>query len=97
MRGVFDKHTNHTMSALAAGSFAGTMSWGVVYPCDVIKTEIQAGTGGTTSISQVCKNLYKESGYKAFFRGIGPTLVRAVPVNGITFLCYEKMKMSMEF
>ncbi len=33
---------------------------------------------------------YRKFGASFFFRGLGTTLVRAVPVNAVTFLIYEE-------
>lgn len=88
-----------TSSTVVSGGLAGCCSWSVVYPLDVIKTNIQvnrfisigsaAKEGGIVDTAAL---LYQRNGPKAFFRGIGPTMMRAFPVNGITFLCYEKLK-----
>jgi solute carrier family 25 (mitochondrial carnitine/acylcarnitine transporter), member 20/29 len=74
-----------------AGGCAGATSWVVVYPIDVVKTTIQT-KHPDKSVLQVSKIIYKSYGVNAFFRGMGTTVTRAFPVNGITFLGYEKLK-----
>ena len=85
-----------TTSTVVAGGFAGCCSWSVVYPLDVIKTNIQVHSfisgSNQGGILQTARALYQKSGYQTFYRGIGPTMMRAFPVNGITFLCYENLK-----
>jgi hypothetical protein len=83
----------YTSTALG-GSFAGICSWGVVYPADVIKTYVQTASsnGPVLSSWQVTKKLFKKQGWQVFFRGLGPALARAIPVNAVTFLCYEEFK-----
>jgi len=85
-----------TTSTVVAGGLAGCCSWFVVYPLDVIKTNIQVHSfisgGNQGGIVQTARALYQKSGYQTFYRGIGPTMMRAFPVNGITFLCYENLK-----
>ena len=85
-----------TTSTVVAGGLAGCCSWSVVYPLDVIKTNIQVHSfisgGNQGGILQTARALYQKSGYQTFYRGIGPTMMRAFPVNGITFLCYENLK-----
>jgi solute carrier family 25 carnitine/acylcarnitine transporter 20/29 len=33
--------------------------------------------------------IYSELGIRGFFRGFGPTMLRAFPANAATFLAYE--------
>lgn len=96
-----EKHPSN-LATMAAGGLAGTMSWLVVYPVDVIKTVTQVATdspvaGNLKSYKDmnswevgVC--LYRRYGAKVFFRGLGPTLLRAFPVNATTFFFYEEFK-----
>ena len=84
-----------------SGGFAGAASWVSVYPLDVIKTHIQiapatspksAFSFATVNVAQV---LYRNHGISVFFRGIGVTMIRAFPVNGVTFYVYEYLKKKM--
>jgi solute carrier family 25 (mitochondrial carnitine/acylcarnitine transporter), member 20/29 len=43
-------------------------------------------------IISVARRLYGKHGIGVFFNGLGTTVLRAFPVNGITFLGYEKLK-----
>ncbi|XP_065681616.1 mitochondrial basic amino acids transporter isoform X1 [Hydra vulgaris] len=77
------------MSLLIAGGLAGTISWAVCYPVDVLKTLIQADghLPHSERKSMMCyaKNLYIQGGFSAFTRGINTTLLRAFPVNAVVF------------
>ncbi|XP_065660537.1 mitochondrial basic amino acids transporter-like isoform X2 [Hydra vulgaris] len=77
------------MSLLIAGGLAGTISWAVCYPVDVLKTLIQADGhlphNERKSMMYYAKNLYIQGGFSAFTRGINTTLLRAFPVNAIVF------------
>ncbi|CAH1154335.1 unnamed protein product [Phaedon cochleariae] len=73
---------------LFAGGFAGVVSWTVTYPVDAIKSRIQVD--GITSTKYAgaydcLKKTVKSSGLTSLFRGLTPTLVRAFPVNAVTF------------
>ncbi len=35
---------------------------------------------------------FKEEGFRTFFKGLGVTLLRAFPVNGIGFLTFEYLQ-----
>ena len=78
---------------VAAGSVAGIATWISTYPFDVLKSAIQTAPSTTPphqlKIWHVAKTNYKQYGPSYFFRGLGPTLVRAVPVSAVTFLVYE--------
>jgi solute carrier family 25 carnitine/acylcarnitine transporter 20/29 len=78
----------NTFDLLMAGGLSGFAAWVPAYPQDVIKSNFQNDLR-YKSIGQVVRTLYKRSGPKAFFNGIGPTLVRAFPANAATFFAYE--------
>ena len=84
-----------TSSILMAGGAAGMASWVPVYPLDVIKTYIQSNPQDKRGMLSVAAGLLKDYGPKVFFRGIGPVILRALPVNGATFYVYEDVKTRM--
>lgn len=71
---------------LMAGGLAGVACWLPCIPQDVIKSRAQ--TTGMSSIN-AAKEIYKLYGMKGFYRGFGPTVVRAFPANAVTFVVYE--------
>ncbi|KAF8270714.1 mitochondrial carrier domain-containing protein [Lactarius quietus] len=79
---------------LLAGGAAGVLGWVVTFPFDVLKTRMQAHiplsrtrmADGTWSTARA---MYAESGSRVFWRGLAPTLVRAVPVNMAVFGTFE--------
>lgn len=75
-------------AVLAAGGAAGIAMWIPVFPVDTIKSRLQSAEGRPT-ISGTISGLYRNGGLKAFFPGIGPAMLRAVPANAATFLGYE--------
>lgn len=78
-----------------AGGLTGALTWAVVYPFDVIKTQIQTAPVNTPqherTIAAVTAKIVKEHGWKRLFRGLSVTCLRAFPVNGIIFPVYEYM------
>ena len=78
---------------LVSGALAGVLSWVLALPVDVVKSQIQAAPvgapAGSTRIGHVTRRLYREGGLPIFFRGLVPCLVRAAPVNAVTFLGFE--------
>lgn len=75
---------------LMAGGFAGTFSWVISFPIDVVKSRLQCdGIDGKPKYSgafDCTKQSYKAEGLKFFTRGLGPTLLRAFPMNAVCFL-----------
>ncbi|OQR85430.1 Mitochondrial Carrier (MC) Family [Achlya hypogyna] len=92
-RSLITKRVDDTTSMLVAGGAAGVISWGLVYPIDVVKSCIQTLPGDSTatekSMRYQVQRLIKEQGYKPFTKGLGTTLLRAFPVNAVTFFVYE--------
>lgn len=86
------------LSTIFAGGFAGCACWALVYPLDVIKTNIQISTESSKellSIKNVAKTLYRKGGLPSLFVGFTPTMARAFSVNGIVFICYEFIKIEL--
>eukprot|EP00128_Syssomonas_multiformis_P000038 Colp12_sorted_trinity150504_noHs@35808 len=78
---------------MVAGGVAGSIAWAVCYPFDVIKTRLQAGYTGTPSygggVVSCAVNSVKAEGVGVLFKGIGITVLRAFPVNAVTFAIYD--------
>jgi solute carrier family 25 carnitine/acylcarnitine transporter 20/29 len=74
------------------GGLAGEVLWLSSYPLDVIKSKMQTdGFGAQQKFSTMrdCfKKTYAVEGLGGFWKGIGPTLLRAMPVSAGTFLTY---------
>lgn len=71
-----------------SGGCAGIAAWLPCYPQDVIKSVIQSSPT-KLSLLQAIKHIHNSSGYRGFFKGFGPTMLRAFPANAATFLGYE--------
>jgi hypothetical protein len=78
---------------LSAGSVAGIATWISTYPLDVLKSIIQTSPPSTPAAEKkmlhVARVNYARYGAGFFFKGLAPTLLRAVPVSAVTFLVYE--------
>jgi solute carrier family 25 carnitine/acylcarnitine transporter 20/29 len=86
-------HAQAMTSAAVAGGMAGCLTWGVIYPTDLIKTRIQTmpldATPRELGMWRVCSEVVSKYGWRSLFRGLSVTLIRAFPVNGTIFPVYE--------
>ena len=76
---------------MISGSLSGTLAWIVIFPIDVVKSSIQRNALKYKSTwSEVLKSRSKH-GYGFLYRGLYPTLIRAVPLHALNFLIYENV------
>ena len=71
---LIDHDVRGDMSILISGGLSGIFYWLLIYPFDTLKTISQSG--GSLR-------------YSRLFKGLGVTMLRAVPVNCATFYGYE--------
>uniref|UniRef100_A0A183BMT9 Amidase domain-containing protein n=1 Tax=Globodera pallida TaxID=36090 RepID=A0A183BMT9_GLOPA len=76
------------LQLLCAGGAAGMCSWLCNYPADVVKTRFQADDA-YSNYREVIRKAYAENGWRTFFAGLGPTLIRAIPTNAAIFFTVE--------
>jgi len=76
-------HDDKKYHPFIAGSIAGSSSWLITYPFDVIKTRIQSGLCNTWKESIIQGNMS---------RGLTMCLLRSFIVNGFSFMAYEIVK-----
>jgi solute carrier family 25 carnitine/acylcarnitine transporter 20/29 len=69
-----------TLKVALYGGLAGEMLWISSYPFDVIKSKMQSDCFAKT---------WRAEGMGGFWRGVGPTLLRAMPVSAGTFVTVE--------
>lgn len=81
---------------LTAGAIAGMPAAYLTTPCDVIKTRLQveARKGETkyTSLRHCASTVYREEGFKAFFKGGPARILRSSPQFGFTLAGYEVLQ-----
>ncbi|SMQ49610.1 unnamed protein product [Zymoseptoria tritici ST99CH_1A5] len=84
------------LQLLSAGAIAGMPAAYLTTPCDVIKTRLQveARKGDTTytSLRDCASKVFKEEGFKAFFKGGPARIVRSSPQFGFTLAGYELLQ-----
>lgn len=82
-----------TWQLMLYGALAGEALWLASYPLDVIKTKVQSDefTGGRYNGSslEAFRQLWHGQGWPGLWRGIVPTLLRAMPASAGTFATVE--------
>lgn len=71
-----------------AGACAVMVMLIMLFPIDTVKSRLQAAEG-KEKVSNAFKHVYRKGGVKAFFPGLGPALLRAVPANAAATLGWE--------
>ncbi len=78
-----------SVKVAAYGGVAGEVLWLSSYPFDVVKSKMQSdgfGEGRRYAGMRDCfRQTYVREGWRGFWKGIGPTLLRAGPVSAGTF------------
>ena len=72
-------------AAVTAGGTAGCCYWLTCYPIDVVKNKLMAQSDAKPiykSTSDCIKQIWKQEGYRGFFVGFSPCLIRSFPANG---------------
>ena len=91
-------HAHAWAASALAGGISGASTWAIIYPFDVIKSQIQTSPLERhlqKGMWTVGSDIVREHGWKHMFRGLGVTLVRAFPVNAIIFPVYEFVLMQL--
>jgi solute carrier family 25 carnitine/acylcarnitine transporter 20/29 len=79
------------LKLLLSGGIAGSTSWFITQPVDVVKSVVQSqGFLNQKTAWELTKDHYQKEGIHFFTKGFGATMLRAFPVSAVTFLVYEK-------
>lgn len=70
-------------------------------PIDTIKTRLQKtpampGETALQRITSIAKDMFKQEGFHAFYKGITPRIMRVAPGQAVTFTVYEYLKEKLE-
>ncbi|TGJ82267.1 hypothetical protein E0Z10_g6504 [Xylaria hypoxylon] len=82
-------------ATLVISSVAKLVAGAVTYPYQVIRSRLQnydAEERFGRGIRGVARRTWREEGWRGFYRGIIPGVVRVMPATWVTFLVYENTK-----
>lgn len=75
---------------IVAGAGAGAFSQSAIYPMEVIKTRLTLrNTGQFDGIFHAARKIYRNEGFRSFYRGYAPNLMGILPYAGIDLAVYE--------
>tara|TARA_B100000405_G_scaffold156360_1_gene109189 strand:- start:9830 stop:11350 length:1521 start_codon:yes stop_codon:yes gene_type:complete len=75
---------------LASGAVAGALSTAACYPLDTLKSQMAVAGGLRGSVVTAATQLFRDQGgLRAFYKGIGPTLLCDVIGSALGFTLYE--------
>ena len=86
------------VNKFGASSVAATVAMVALYPLDTVRRCLQmSGSVGQANLykneMECVRLLYQlEGGLRAFYRGLGPCVVRKVPSVGLTFVAFEYLR-----
>ncbi|ESR50228.1 hypothetical protein CICLE_v10031301mg [Citrus x clementina] len=85
---------------LGCGTISGALGATCVYPLQVIRTRMQAQRSKSAAaykgMSDVFWRTLQNEGYRGFYKGIFPNLLKVVPAASITYMVYETMKKTLD-
>ncbi len=78
-----------------AGGMSGFIGSALANPTDLLKVRMQAWEGEPHPLTWHIKDVYRNWGFWGFYRGIGPTIIRAIMLNATKLATYDHIKHSL--
>lgn len=66
------------------------------YATGLQKSTAEPGQSSFAHISAITNNMWRQEGFRAFYKGITPRVLRVAPGQAIVFAVYERMRKLME-
>ena len=83
---IREKYGISPISTFSAGCISSALTWTCLFPIDILKTSIQSYNNNHVLH---LKTIVKKHHYHKLWKGLFPTLLKIVPVNGCIMLSYE--------
>lgn len=80
-----------TVQYLTFAALSKLFAASVTYPYQVVRARLQDQYKEYSGLLEVIKRTWRYEGFKGFYKGIVPNLLKVTPATAITFVVYEKM------
>ncbi|KAA8592449.1 calcium-binding mitochondrial carrier protein SCaMC-2-A [Etheostoma spectabile] len=88
-----EKETLSIVERFVSGSLAGVIAQSTIYPMEVLKTRLALRkTGQYSGILNCAKQIFRNEGLAAFYKGYVPNMLGIIPYAGIDLAVYETLK-----
>jgi len=78
---------------MMAGALAGATAQSVIYPLEMVKTRLAVCPSGQyRGIADTMRKVYVQEGWKAFYRGMLPSMLGILPYAGVDITAFELLK-----
>lgn len=74
------------LGPFVTGGVASTSAWLIIWPLEVIKSQVQGHYGPEVSIVNRMKTVVKERGFFGLYRGLAPGIIRSFIANGSSMI-----------
>jgi solute carrier family 25 protein 38 len=82
---------SHIIHDSLSAIFSRTLTTVLLNPLSVVKIRMEAPqTDPYRGMGDALKRIYKEEGFKGYYKGLGPTLLRDLPFSGLAYTFYRQ-------
>ncbi|TDH05704.1 hypothetical protein EPR50_G00125380 [Perca flavescens] len=93
IRGSKEGGSLRVQERFIAGSLAGATAQTIIYPMEVLKTQLTLrNTGQYSGMADCARQIIKTEGVQAFYRGYLPNMLGIIPYAGIDLAVYETLE-----
>lgn len=89
--GVDQKSDANLVTRIFCGAIGGACAWVSIYPADTLRSRMMKDFRMETysGVLDCMRKVYAEQGVLGFYRGVGVTLIRSMPVAAVTLPTYD--------
>ena len=80
---------------LLSGAFAGAAAATLTHPLDVTRIRLQT-EGSTSTLRKAASHVFREAGFRSFYKGYAPTLISICPYISINFATFETLRVARQ-
>ncbi|KAJ2157350.1 mitochondrial thiamine pyrophosphate transporter [Coemansia sp. RSA 552] len=97
VEGMLSRRIPKRARSFVGGALAGAISTSATYPLDLLRTRFvaqQLSSRVHASITGAIRHIYREEGFRGFYRGLFPACLQIMPYMGIVFGSYDVLSSS---